>query len=193
MLNSLRARTLLWLMLLLGTSLGHQGPRTGVLAADQPNGRPSILLGIGESHQFCVVARNKYNDSGVFLETGAHYEFHVARNQVWYDARIRCGANGWTTDSFRPLRRAIVDAVEKNRRCRCANWFELIGTVRCNHRDQFRIGCRGTGWNYTPVRSGKLYTFANDLESRYGNNSGSIVVTIRRVAEPARPLPTCCR
>lgn len=151
--------------------------------------QPSIRLEIGQSHTWQVAAKHKYNASRVQLLAGAHYEFHVSG--AWTDAKIRCNANGWTEKSVRPILRPLIRAAEKKRRCRCANWFELIGTVGCNECHQFRIGCRGSGWTYTPRCDGMLYAFANDLHSRYGNNSGCLRVTVMRVAKPGRQLPLC--
>lgn len=145
-------------------------------------------------HTFCVTARNYYNASSVYLQAGAHYDFFVARNDAWYDAKIRCYADGWTARDTRLVARPIVRAVEPNRRCPAADWFELVGSVCRDGCETFRIGCRGAGWTYTPRRNGQLYAFANDLASRYHNNSGSITVTVRRVAAPAKcRLPGCGR
>ena len=149
-------------------------------------------LQIGEALSFRVVASTQNNASSILLEAGAHYEFCVARNDTWFDAKICCGADGWTADDARPLARPLIRAAEPKRRCPCANWFELIGSVGCNESEFFRIGCRGRGWTFTPRRTGKLFAFANDLASRYHNNRGAITVTVRRVATPAgRQLPSC--
>ncbi len=152
---------------------------------------PAVIhLEVGQSHTFRVAAKNKYNASHVQLLAGAHYEFRVTG--TWLDAKIRCHASGWTAEDVRPVVRPLIRAAEKNRRCRCANWFELIGTLGCNACHQFRIGCRGSGWTYTPPCDGILYAYANDLDSRYGNNSGCLTVTVTRVAEPSpRRLPSC--
>lgn len=149
-------------------------------------------LQIGESLSFRVEARKPNNAAPILLEAGAHYEFFVAPNDTWLDAKICCTASGWTAADARLLARRLIRSVESKRRCSCANWFELIGAVGCDERELFRIGCRAKGWTYTPRRTGRLYAFANDLASRYYNNSGSITVTVRRVAAPAqRQLPNC--
>ena len=149
----------------------------------------AIHLELGQSHAFRIAARQKYNASQLMLQAGAHYEFRVVG--TWTDAKIRCNASGWTESAVRPILRPLIRAAEKKRRCRCANWFELIGTIGCNECHHFRIGCRGNGWSYTPTCNGPLYAFANDLSSKYGNNSGCLTVTVTRVAESGKCLPSC--
>ena len=122
------------------------------VAASQESMSPrTVRLEVGQSHTFGVAARNFYNASSVCLEAGAHYEFCVARNDAWYDAKIRCFADGWTAKDTRPAARPIVRALESKRRCPSADWFELVGSVRCDGCEYFRIGCRGAGWTYTPA------------------------------------------
>ena len=149
-------------------------------------------LQVGETYSFRVAASKLNNASSILLEAGAHYEFCVARNDTWFDAKICCGADGWTAEEARLLARPLIRATECKRRCPCADWFELIGSVGCDGRELFRIGCRGKGWTYTPCRTGQLYAFANDLTSRYHNNRGSITLTVRRLAAPSQwQLPSC--
>ena len=139
-----------------------------------------IHLEVGQSHTFRVVARNQYNASQVMLQAGATYQFHVSGS--WTDKNIRTNANGWTSDAVRPIMRPLVRAAEKKRRYPNANWFALIGTIGCNECDHFYIGCGGAQKTFTVRQSGPLYAFANDLTSKYGNNSGCLTVTIQRVA-----------
>lgn len=147
-------------------------------------------LQMGESRTFCVDSAKMSNATGLCLQAGAHYEFSVAPGATWCDAKIQTDANGWTACDARRIVRPLIRAAEPNRRCPEANWFELIGSIE--GASCFRIGCRGTGWTLTPQRDGQLIAFANDVPTRYGNNRGSIWVTVKRVSNPAKPLPTCC-
>ncbi len=45
----------------------------------------------------------------------------------------------------------------------------------------FRIGAGGDNTIHTAARETELFTFANDLNSRYGNNTGKVRVTVTRV------------
>lgn len=145
-------------------------------------------LSVEQSHSFVVSARCKNNPSGVFLQAGAHYQFCVADGATWRDARIECTANGWTAADVRPVLRPLVRSTECRRRVPSARWCELIGSVCGDDRELFRIGRGGARWTYTPRRNGTFYAFANDLNSRYHNNSGSLTVTVRRVPAPGQRL-----
>ncbi|MEM7477073.1 MAG: hypothetical protein AAF483_18985 [Planctomycetota bacterium] len=132
------------------------------------------------------------NASGIVLRCGAHYQFTVDKCDTWKDAKIVCSAGGWTSNRAPALLRPLVKAAEKNRRFPSANWFELIGFVG-NECKLIRIGCRGCGWSYRADRDGQFYAFANDLCRKYGNNSGCITLTVTRLPQAAKPLPTCQR
>ena len=162
-------------------------------ADESTTAESGLRLGVGESATFRVAARAPYNSAGVCLERGAHYQFTVAPCDTWQDAKIVCGPDGWTRDAVRLILRPLVRAAEPRRRCAEANWFELVGSLGCDGCAYFRIGCRGEGWTYSPCRDGPLYAFANDAPRRYDNNSGSLLVTVTRVAAPERGLPSCGR
>jgi len=70
---------------------------------------------------------------------------------------------------------------------RAATWFALVGVVANGGNP----GADGTpaphqlipikaGCTHTPERSGYLYCFANDAWHFYGNNRGSVRLTVRR-------------
>ena len=159
------------------------------LAANQTH------LVVGQSASLNVYACQKVNASAIWLEAGAHYTFTVRPNDTWKDAKICCTANGWVAqEQFGPILRRLARKQEPNRRCPCANWFELVGACQGNVCSQyFKIGCRGAAWTFSPTSSGRFFAFANDLDSRYHNNSGVICVTVTRVAAARKPLPDCLR
>ena len=180
--------------LLLTVTLGSVGGACGEEDSTRPKSGAACLrrLQIGESWTFRVDSRKMYNASGVYLEAGQHYTFDVKRNQTWLDAKIRCTVKGWVASDAPRMTRLLIRMVEPKRRCPSANWFELVGSVRRDGCEFFRIGCRGRGWTYTPRRNGELNAFANDLESRYGNNQGAVCVTVRRVKCPGQSTLPCC-
>jgi hypothetical protein len=132
-------------------------------------------LAIGEKASFPVLAKDKYNWSGILLEHGAQYRFEVADDQQWTDGKIICGADGW--EETKGLSK-VKEALEEKRRYPKANWFELMGSLGCEGSHYFRIGKTAT---YTAPQDGGLFTFANDLNAMYVNNKGEIEVTIERV------------
>ncbi|MDH3658697.1 MAG: DUF2235 domain-containing protein [Alphaproteobacteria bacterium] len=140
------------------------------------------VLGIGETHDFEVLAHLKYNWCGVKLEEGASYEFQIADDDTWRDKDIDCGPDGWTSDQLPWFKEKIVTLLEDRRRYKDANWFELIGALGDEDDNLFRIGKGGPDRRYVAGSTAELYAFANDLQSKYGNNEGSLEITIKRVA-----------
>ena len=138
------------------------------------------LANIGDSEDFIVYAEDFYSWSGVQLKEGQIYQFEIASDQHWQDASIVCDATGWTSDELPWYKESIVKHLEDNRRLPKANWFELCGSLDDNE-DYFRIGSGGEQNRYTDTRDAELYTFANDLLAKYGNNTGELLVTIKRI------------
>ncbi|MEM7561194.1 MAG: hypothetical protein AAF394_18880 [Planctomycetota bacterium] len=157
---------------------------------DSSQRRSPQPLQVGESISVEIRSGCPWNRTGIELEAGAHYQFQVSACDTWQDASIVCSAGGWTRNDVRPILRPLVKAAEKKRRMPSANWFELIGVQAGSSCQMFRIGCRGAGWTYSPTEDGEFVAFANDLKNKYGNNSGSLRLTVTRVAESGQPLPT---
>jgi hypothetical protein len=151
-------------------------PRRKVLDGDviDPSAE-SLTLGAGESHTCTVLARPRYNWAGVRLEAGKTYKIEVPGSQRWADGGIECGPEGWETEQLPWLKEKIVKLFEDNRRRPDAKWFELIGAEGDEEDELFRIGA---GVEYKAKGDADLYLFANDLNSKYGNNKGSLRVTI---------------
>ncbi len=140
------------------------------------------LLTVDDSHDFIVHARLKYNWSGVKLTKGAVYEFQIDEKEKWKDKDITCGPDGWTSEELPWYQEAVVEFFEKHRRHKDANWFELIGALDDEDDHLFRIAKGGPERSYTAKFDAELWTFANDLKSKYDNNKGSIKVRIKRVS-----------
>lgn len=146
-----------------------------------PSAKPKRLE-VGESHSFKVLARLKYNWSGVKLIQGETYEFQIAEGDTWLDKKIECGPTGWTSDQLPWFKEPIVAGFEKNRRLPEANWFELIGALGDEDDVLFRIKNGGPENRYVAEIEADLYAFANDLQSKYDNNSGWLDVTVTRIS-----------
>ncbi|MDP6707857.1 MAG: DUF2235 domain-containing protein [Alphaproteobacteria bacterium] len=139
----------------------------------------------GEARSFKVRAAELYSWSGVRLEKGARYVFQIADGERWRDGDIECGPGGWETEDLPWYKEEFVALFESRRRCPPANWFELIGAVGDDEDHLFRIGKGGEGAAIEAPESGELYAFANDLGSRYENNTGEIEVTVACLAGAA--------
>ena len=159
---------------------------TTARADEAPQPTTSRQLAVGESLQVKVVAKEKFNPTGLKVAAGQHYSFVVAKEAKWTDLSIECDAGGWKSEQAPALTRGFITKAEKDRRVPAADWFELIGTVGKDEQQHFQIGKRGTDWTYTAPVDGALFLFANDLDRMYGNNRGHIEVTITRVPQPAK-------
>lgn len=156
-------------------------PRRKVYPSDEkaPSALPNYLK-TGESHTCKVLAKSKYNWSGIMLEAGCKYTFTVPKNSTWKDASMECGPNGWKTEELPWYKEGIVNFFENYKRLATANWFALAGALEDEDDNLFLIG--DSSAPYTAPKDADLYLFANDMISKYGNNTGSLLVTITRVA-----------
>lgn len=143
-------------------------------------------LAVGESAKVDVVAKEKFNQTGVKVTAGQHFSFVVTDGAKWKDLSIVCDANGWLSKDAAPAFRKFIEKSEKNRRVPAARWFELIGTIGENEQHHFQVGLRGEDWTYTVKADGELLLFANDLMRMYGNNNDSIEVTVTRKAKAGK-------
>lgn len=141
-------------------------------------------LKVGESAEFRVDAPDLYSWSGVRLVAGGQYVFSIPGGQIWCDATIKCGPDGWTPEGedMGFFKSGIMKLAEIFKRHSEANWFEVIGAVEENDDHLFRIGDGSKAQKpfVSPIDGG-LYAFANDAKSKYDNNKGTMKVTVKRV------------
>jgi hypothetical protein len=153
-----------------------------------------------------IFARQQWNLTGVWLEKDKTYEFK-ARGE-WLDASISCGPAGASDGhfqvgelayafgdmlgmvkrSFRQLTGNENADLKFTRRHDKVDWFCLMGAVangagavddKAEPHEYFAIG---NGRRYTPTKSGYLYAYANDAWNCYGNNKGSVELTVEEVS-----------
>ncbi len=155
-------------------------PRRPIYPSDEfhPSARP-LDLAVGKTHRCEVFADTKYNWSSVRLRKGAKYTFTVPAGDTWNDADITCGPAGWESEQLPWYQEHIVKAFEKLRRLENANWFALTGVLVDKDEQLFLIGDKKDP--YTAPDDADLYLFANDIAWKYGNNKGSLMVTITRI------------
>lgn len=132
-----------------------------------------------------VKAASKWNASGVRLAAGRKYELEVAdKTRTWADDEYEATALGWSNEAKIKLAkkswstRKIIALSEKLRRAPDRNWFYLMGMVAGVGGKIFPIG-RKTSRNVE--KAGEFCAFANDLQSKYGNNRGSLKLIVRQV------------
>ena len=119
-----------------------------------------------------IAANQRWNHTGMLLQSARTYRFEVPEGDRWTDLIIPFDADG---DSRWYMRWA-----ESRRRVKTANWFALIGTLGEDDRSAFVIGRRLEG--FRPATDGELVCYANDWWSMYWNNHGSIRLRVTCVA-----------
>lgn len=117
-----------------------------------------------------IPSSEKFVDTGFDLVAGKKYSFSAKGK--WCDWFIECDADGYPSDDEKKLLQGRLRFPE-------ATWFCLIGSI--DKENFFRIG---TGRNFVPEKSGRLFCFANDLPLMYGNNKGCVCLTITEILIP---------
>lgn len=121
-------------------------------------------------HETAVIdSRQLWNRTGITLEGGVTCE--ITATGTWIDKKYEAGPDGYDSPNL------LMKLAEAGRRVRGAKWLALVGALDGDESTQFVIG---RGVRYTPPRTGELTCFANDWRSKYGNNRGSVTVSVRR-------------
>lgn len=109
-----------------------------------PYHRPTVVLAVGEtSEPVDVYARNHWNETGLFLEDGATYEFSAKGE--WVDKSIPCGPDGTEDGKFHigevvHLASSLLGKLETGFRQATGNTqADLIGTRRAEEFDWFAL------------------------------------------------------
>lgn len=168
---------------------------------------PTATLASGQQRSFDVFARQHWNATGLYLEAGVSYNFTASGE--WLDSSIACGPGGANDGNFQigevaqifgsglgELEKWYKKLTKKaqadwwgTKRVENADWFQLVGMI-ANQAGADGSGTPpegeiikiGDGSRFTPRRSGYLYCFANDAWKFYGNNRGSVRLTVSRPA-----------
>jgi hypothetical protein len=178
--------------------------------------RPTKVLEPGQATtEIEVFANCPWNETGLYLEPG-YYTFTAAG--TWRDRTITSGPAGATgLRRFNPLveggrllgtllghgeklfkrmtRNKVADFMGAPRE-EDLPWMSLIGVVA---NDAVALGddestCHeriaiGAGTSCRVTKGGYLYAFANDAWGLYGNNEGSVRLTVTRISEREQEKP----
>ena len=169
---------------------------------------PTVELSVGASRTIDIFARQRWNATGLFLAEGASYQ--LSASGEWLDASIKCGPAGTSDGNFQiaevvqiassafgqleSLFRRVTGNQQADfwwtKRVEEMQWFALVGVVAngagVDNQDKslphttFLIG-DGTTHVVKRGKAGYLYCFANDAWQAYGNNSGSVRLTVKRI------------
>jgi uncharacterized protein (DUF2235 family) len=160
----------------------------------------------GQSDTVDVYARPHWNETGLYLQKGVQYEF--AASGQWIDGDVKCDPNGPQAGEFHLGEIAqiagsawgkveqLYQSLSHNPQARFLwtkreekyEWFALVGVVangagtdqngNPTPHESFLIGKGPT--RFSPKESGYLYCYANDAWPAYGNNRGSVRLTVQR-------------
>jgi len=155
-----------------------------------------------------IFAREYWNATGIYLEAGVNYEFRASGE--WMDGHISCGPKGDSGGKFHlgkiaqafsslmgfgeTLYRKITGNYQADfwftKRQEEVDWLALTGAVA---NDALTAGAKpgsnslpheifalGERCVFTPQASGYLYAFTNDAWQAYGNNRGSVRLTVSK-------------
>jgi hypothetical protein len=134
-----------------------------------PGSANSASLRVGEAATAPVLARPRWNFTGVRLVRGG--EYLITGEGTWKDAGYEHGPDGGTSPNL------YMKMWEWLRRMRHENWFELICAVDSRKSTAFPVG---SSRQIVAPADGELTCFANDVWLMYWNNSGEIRITVKR-------------
>lgn len=165
--------------------------------------RKTYLLKVGDEITCAIYAKQHWNETGIYLEKGAHYKFS-AQGQ-WVDLNIKCGPAGTRDGKFHFGEvflsiSSLVGKLEKifkknadlfgTKRIEQYPWMSLVGVV-ANSPNPTHDGTPGPHQYFLIGNNcelkgisdpGYLYCFANDSWRFYNNNQGAVTLTVSRIA-----------
>jgi len=119
-----------------------------------------------------IDAGEYWNPTGIVAKAGHKYRIAVAPNSIWFDWGVPSGPGGymrWYLAPFLPLLR-VRHAVNGS-----ARFFSLILTIGKSTEYAFVINHDCT---IEAPDEGEIMLFANDVPWAYGNNKGSIEISL---------------
>lgn len=124
-------------------------------------------LAVNQSTSFTVFSRDRWNTSGLCVNTGEVYQISASGN--WIDLFFLTNADGYS--------QPILDIVGFLKRAPNHDWFKLIGSI--DRQKNYPVGMSGI---ITATESGTLEFYANDVWCFYWNNIGNVMVTVTRIS-----------
>ncbi len=140
-----------------------------------------------QSAKASILARQKWNPVGLFLQKGKMYRFTASGG--WKDKEIQAGASGYPDErgyeayGITGVKKTLFEWSEGWRRFPEGKWFSLICAIGRTEETAFDLGKMiaandGKSVDYEVQHEGDLYCFANDLSLMYWNNEGQIELEV---------------
>jgi hypothetical protein len=131
-------------------------------------------MAVNSSRNVSILAKNIYNFPNLFVERGQRYRFTCTATDKWKNGTININANGYEPGFFDGTRRqGSFDMMTL-----VAEVFRINGDITSYTGTNFKVG---TSREWTATETGFMNFFANDCLTCYFDNSGSILVTIKRL------------
>ena len=150
-----------------------------VIAGSAPGIRhTNTRLSVNETRTYSVRAGNTHNFPTLFIRNGEKYSFTASGTWVNCSGCIT-GSKSSGPAGYTP---SILDAA---RRQGSYNQMTLVGELYSKNNDalsytgkHFKVGTSAT---YTATSNGYLGFLANDILTGYGDNTGTVTLTIKRI------------
>lgn len=126
-----------------------------------------------------IFARKKWNDIGILVSSGQRYSF--SGDGTWVDGGIRSGPDGFRIEEAPWVSRWLLRMFAPKRRLPDTAYFCLSGSIARDPARCFPIGMTLGSW-LVEGTSGELCCLANDVALAYFNNTGSIRLSVTRLA-----------
>lgn len=130
-------------------------------------------LGVNESKSYVIKAGESFNHTTLFMSAGEQYQFTVGGTDLWKNGSTETTANG-----YQP---GLLDGA---RRQSSYNMMTLVGEIFRDFSNTSYTGTHfkiGTSRTYTAAVSGFLMCHANDVLIGYGDNTGQVTMTVKRL------------
>lgn len=139
-----------------------------VFSVINSNAQKLTYLGINDSLLYSVVASKKRNKTTIKVKKGETYQ--ITAKGEWQDAGFDpTDANGFEGFTKAMKKGAFLKPMKKE------NYMMLLAKVGCSKTP---IGVEKT---ITTTKSGRLVFMPNDATFFFGNNSGELDVTVKRL------------
>lgn len=136
------------------------------------NGLAPGELAVGQSRTVTIHANEVYNLTNIYMRSGQTFQFTTA-SPAWQNGSRNTDAGGYSSDSF-----------FDNARRRPVKMMALVGEIFAQNSpgpsaiDWYKLGLHRT---LTLDETGYLIAFANDCLLCYGDNSGVVTLTVKRI------------
>lgn len=135
-----------------------------------------IELKPGEFEIVHICACRPWNASGITVKKGQNYLFKIVSVDNWVDGCVDSDPiKGWQGNFYKVLG-SLSGWLKRSDK---SSWYALVGSVGKNDKESFAVE-ETNSWTVKSKKDGELYFYANDMEGRYFNNKGNVMLKVIR-------------